>query len=77
MIAKIEGKTKFLGKCLFIKPVFIPDNIFWTFSNLSGSSFNGVNVTYDQSLTDVQLNWGDETSPENINSGVNNNHTLS
>jgi len=80
MLVKIEGKTKIFGKTIFgngdYQSIPISNNIFWGFSNSSGTTLNGVNVIYHPSLNDVQLDWGDGSQSQNINSGVNYNHTF-
>jgi hypothetical protein len=48
---------------------------FWQFANNPGASISNVNLSFSPSTT-VQLNWGDGSAPENIDSGTNYNHAF-
>jgi hypothetical protein len=49
---------------------------FWQTSESAGSSITDLNVTFEPSDTVVQINWGDGSALENINTNVNYSHTF-
>jgi len=49
---------------------------FWAMSNNTGVTVNSVNVTFSPPTDTVQINWGDNSSPESINSETSYNHTF-
>jgi hypothetical protein len=49
---------------------------FWQISESAGSSITDLNVTFEPSDTVVQINWGDGSALENINTNVNYSHTF-
>ena len=80
MLVKIIGKCIFNGKVVFgdVNIPIDPNTPYqlWDFSNSpSGITLNDFNALYSPSNT-VLIDWGDGTNPENINSGINYNHTF-
>lgn len=49
---------------------------FWDISNSTGITLSNVNVVYNPPSNSVQIDWGDTSEPESINSGINYNHTF-
>jgi hypothetical protein len=49
---------------------------FWQTFESAGSSITDLNVTFEPSDTVVQINWGDGSALENINTNVNYSHTF-
>ncbi len=47
----------------------------WQFANNPGASLSNVNLSFSPSTT-VQLNWGDGSTPEDIDSGTSYSHTF-
>jgi len=58
-------------------PTETPTNILnlWNFPTQSGAIIDNLNLTFNPSTT-VEIDWGDGSQSQNINSGVNYNHTF-
>jgi hypothetical protein len=50
--------------------------VFWTMPNSTGVTLSGVNVIYTPPSDNVQIDWGDGSNSQPINSGTNYNHTF-
>ncbi len=49
---------------------------FWQITESLGSSINDLNVVFEPPSLEVQIDWGDGSAPENIDSGTNYNHAF-
>jgi hypothetical protein len=49
---------------------------FWTISNNTGVVLNDVTVTFSPPTDTVQINWGDGSVPETINTGTSYSHAF-
>jgi hypothetical protein len=59
-----------------VKATPAPSFAFWQINESTGSSISNLNVVYDPSAVGIQIDWGDGSALENIDSGVNYNHTF-
>jgi hypothetical protein len=50
--------------------------VLWDFTSTPSGTLNDVNLGFLSPADNVQIDWGDGSTPEDITSGVNYNHTF-